>query len=472
MPEEKKKNQKFGMPFFSKPARKVIQGIEFRSGKLKTYYTPGQNPDAGEPNLYTTPSSHWQPPNKILYRPQTVWLYVGVPLPYDTKYAQKQILTKVATNFPTYKFDDGFIGIASFSPHGYNGSFYADGSIKVIAGWLDPNPLNPTFPPVNSELGGWTLLTGPNVFPPSWIQSVAGPTSGNTAHPYLPNPYPLERARIREIYDNVKEVIEQLRPDRTYVQVIDPWVYDINTDTYPSPPPGPPRINNIYFGVKDIYFKNYDDGVSNLPLNGVPEPSWVAMVPIDQDDYFGVNFLYIYTGSPANVLFGQQGTGTGVVKDPLFIHAAAQKFCNYSLRMFGLDTFIEHEPPIETGGTPLIPPTKMIYPGSGTLLDPEWKVYAPGSFPPGGTLGDYGTVWTPISINPDIINNLIKGANLSRDRINIQNNAFLNNVANDLTAVNVDAKYLGEASLVNGSEDLIKLIANFYKFNFQTGKDL
>lgn len=473
---KQKKNQKFGMPFFHTPKRKVIQGVEFHNEKLKTYYTPGQNPDVGESSkLYTTPTSHWQPNNRILYRPQTVWLNHATPYPFNTVWAREEIFKKVIARTPIYNFGTGVSGgVAAISQYVYGGSFYPNGKIFVQAVWnvpASPTAPPPTTPPSN-DLGGWILATEPGIFPPRWTQTVGD----NPVNDYLTNPYIDEYQRLLELFISVKEKIEKLRPDRTYIQIIDNWKYNAQSDINNVFPPS--RANASFFGIKGTYFQFYDDGISTIHHDTLP--LWETMAPVDSDDYFGVNFLHIYAGCSSNVLFIDQGQG-----DPRYpvIQNAFSKFCQYTVNMFGIDTFTEYEAQYTLPNLPT-PPLKMIFPGFDFIPSPplppsppghipDWKVYPPTSWPPGGDVGNYGAPWTsnPGVDSPTELNRLINGSNGSRDFININAINILKSEIAQLTTLEIDATYVGETSQIN-EDYLINLIAKHYNFNPITGKDL
>ncbi len=475
---KQKKNQAFGQPFFKTPKRKVIQRHEFLNGKLKVYYAPGQNPDVGEPNNYTTPSTHWQPPNRILYRPQTGWLYLNSLLPYDTKFAHSQYLDYNLTDIAIYNFGTGLHGQAPISTSAgswvYTGHYFANGGIQVTGAWNDPNPMHTPHEPPGNDIGPWVQFqTDPS---PAWSQEIIS----KSYHGTLPNPHPAERQRLRDIYDETKKIIEKLRPDRTYVQVIDPWVYDAITDTYPRDPP--PNGHNPFWGVRDIYFLvRQADLDPDPPYFGQPKIEdyldWQGMVPSDIDDYFGVNFLQVYAYASSNILTGQGHYGQINFKRPDIIQQALQKFCNYKIIVFGMgqDLKLDDLPPY-TAAPVGEPPTTMIFPATGPK--PDWKIYSPSDWHP--LVDNYGDVWTPNAFDiPAFITQIVKNNNAQINGTNIShqvtvnlNNQLLQTTNNDFISVGGEAEYIGETNLIENASYLVKLIAKHYGFNPDTGKDL
>lgn len=443
------KNYKQGLPSFPSASGNVLSSTSFLIGELKTYYGPGQFPDAGE--VPYSPPSDWPAAGTPLYMPQVVWLVVDMPWPFIPDGT-----TPFGTAFPGAQFNAWDFS-AGYKGYGYQGTIDSlSGVITVVAaegipGLGTPDPLG--FPlgawgppvPIGGGLNQYTATSG----------TISGGYGAYTAS--IPNPYRIERNRLLNLFSELATNLFVLRSNRTWFVGIDPWK--------------PQLAHPILYEAQ--YFP------------GMPRLYWPMMSPSDQGDYLGTNWLVIYCGCPATTeKILQDPTNstdlmamdTGRSNSLPLIRAANSNFFGLSWRFFDLSLDVGTFPPVPSQTAVIPTPTTFRLAFGDIPADDPYVCVT------GGGGGHYClTFWNQLyttSALQAIVNGLIASENASVTGFNTFNHSVQSQdntiIASDVLALQsngIDARRVDSTSVIT-ADYLVNLIAGHFNFDPSTGKDL
>jgi hypothetical protein len=439
------KNRPGGLPRFPGKSGFPISRGKFLGGTWKTYYGPGQKPDAGEPMLYSSPTN-WPKRGNLLRVPQVVWLDMQIAIP--------GVISKVTLVgiIPQQQY---FNTVFS-TPVLYSGQFWTNGTWLLTAVSASPAWNADATSQINSYPTSFGSWAGPITLGDGTLQwSIASGTQvPDVKVTTIVNPLIAEKSRLMSMFNQVKSTVEGYRPGKTFVNVLDPWG---------NPPPS----------QSDMYFPNH------------PGLYWPMMAPSDTsvDSYFGTNYLHLYMGIPCtterNTLDYTSSTDIATLNAsrnatrPL-LSTASGNF--YGLReiYFGLDKVIPTIPlvlpnsPSDGGAAPGGYLALGLFPESS---DPD--VHVPGIFVDGWsnlpppTPADQVASWNAGLTNQVAIDNAWNAGYEPYWLSVLRSDAVI------LSALDppVEAIYAGQTTLVD-AEYVIKLIASRYGFDPETGKDL
>jgi hypothetical protein len=373
--------------------------------KFRVYFASGQAPNGMSDTQrgYQNPLA-WSKPNSLLTVPQQVWLCVSSY--FGPQYEGASI------NINPLEY---LCSKAVFTGESQPGDLF--GTVTTTAVWADGTAYI-------EEIKTYNAPAGSNI--PTEVYTDSGtPGVAKYKAATAPNLTAQENTRIGNIYQQVQEQIQILRPGRTWVDVVD----------YTNGP----LPNNVVTDPDDSYDLN-----NRYPF---------MIAPNSNEKFFGTNFLHIYAGipfinAPDNPVPNPQLT------DQLYINCKAQivgsysKFAGYNVQLFSMDA-------------------------DGTQQALNTANMIPIAAPPscnGGTLNDYtdGTSSSPVQVNlATALSNAAKSAMIQNQGPLIT--TYYEAVAADLS--NYGYTYGGDSSKITVGY-LINLIASTFKFNPQTGEDL
>jgi hypothetical protein len=471
-------NQKQGIPKYEGESGRLFSRAHFLDGTLKTYYGPGQPPDAGEPGNYENPTS-WRPAGSVLSPPQVVWLYLSRP----------------TSSFAVHVIQPVFFGITHAETLNLfqvsSGMYYADGTVVLgysaasshlsalgipddwsfsLGAWVD-------LPHEDSGNSAFYYLSGTGTIDQYWPDIGFGLGTGQhyVAEPAGGYPYVEEYDRLKAIYEDVIAKLESLRPGRTFAQLVEPWAYVQVHD---------PTSGLDGWGWSANYF--HDE----------PGEYWPYMNPADQSTYYGTDFLLVLCGCPdtteENV---QDATDESTQADIVAAQAVSlatlagtkAKMRRWAARYYAMAMDIgdiaHYDPPAYSDPPQFTIDAPTFVQDENPDVPVNTIVYKDQASSEAGDNTDYNSVgyWDANEGDdgPSSWEAIKEGVNAYVDSINainqvsgVGNVTQLQSDANALTALGFDAKYMGVTSGIGSSADLLAVIAQHYGFDPGTGKDI
>lgn len=394
-------NQRNMIPRFPGASGALLGRGVFLDGHKKCYFMSGQAPDGMSDGAGYRNPLDWPKAGTLLRVPQMVWLSAAFidadpnhsQQPYSSSWDTSASLIYVCNNVPnpswiTYSWTDGHTEV-------YNGSTMTPGDGAYVV-----------------DHGGGSFSINLEKQPP---------TSSDTT---TPNWSDLEYQRLMPIFQAAHDTILELRPNRTWVDIVD-WD-DFNNWPNLTLPPNPD-------GTIDIG-NRYGHMIA-------PDPS---------EEFLGTRFLHLYCG-------GLVDAGPGVFDSPSLettsdstytackaqIVGSFPLFADYSVRLYsvgalGQQTPMPAAPSIPVPGAPCADPSED---RSGTIIaENAFRVTSVDSF--NAKIQAYGTDF----------------------------DAYYKLVASDLEPYGYT--YNGDSSLITGSDQIVELIAAYFGFDPITGADL
>lgn len=503
-------NQQNNQPIlpYLKSAYKIapIRRSTILDNTIKTFYGPGQPPDAGEPTSYSAPTD-WPESGTPLSVPQVIWFLINIPYafiepppqePYNHVLQYPQIGINFVSSLPR-SFDEWY-GFTNYDPSTNTSSQYVVESTGKVTKYTF---FGTTNDPDHVPTGSAVIL-----------EAGSDPPDGDGWYTYdfqvRPNVYQIERNRLNDVFNTVKDKLKKLRPNRTYINWVEPlelvhWsqsFFEGGLSTNPS------YILN-YDRDRPTYFLNmpYDSDSYFLDLanNSIPpqdkvypysvtvEYLWHLICPnveLGKADYFGTNFLMIHCGFISttqlmlNAVFPDQqmdNNGETYVDkiDRLtetmmpYLLDAQSYFAGYSVRFFGLDLVFEEFEPLETTTF-----EEHSFPHYSDVRDVDITGETTGLDPTGyrpigwvrQTDETYGN--QQIEFFTNFYNSgFIDSANTFPELQMSANTELLIDAATYLTNVQkLDYQYVDTTNKIT-VEYLMQLIADHFKFNVLTGED-
>lgn len=461
-------NQPTNIPFFTKDKSNQITTPDFlKKNRHKTYFGPGQAPDGmtGTAAGYREPML-WNKPSSLLQVPQMVWLSEAFIEGHTQTYEQvlgfgdsdfmiqcnNTDLSTISVSVPG-EDDPVEIEIAD----AINTLIWVDGHIEIFhnKSWFQLGlgiggsgiygySISPAEAPYVTGYGGpvsdgiYFLDAPPNTSPSLKLgKASALPTFTHT----IDNYNYIEYQRIDPIFKIVKEKIEKIRPNRTWVDIVD---YDGG-------------LNWPAQGIANWPNDRFQNGNIAMRTGDTPQTAAYGhiVVPDPEEGFFGTNFLHIYVGglgedtfdNPDNV--GAYQPRLQTLTDPTYLASKARliacypKFAGYNVYLYGVGTTGQQEIMAEFDPYPLPSPacTPAVFRGPYNQL---------------------------VSTNTSR-NDLVDALNANLMLIGPSFSTYFNNVAADLKKYGY--KYGGDSNVIT-VDYLVQLIAKNFNFNPTTGEDL
>jgi hypothetical protein len=443
------------LPRFKGHGGSLFHRGKFLDGTWKAYFAPGQAPDGFTDEAGYRKPLDWNRANSLLRAPQQVWITAAFIDAVDqpgSSHTDYPFMPGFSDDIPNYVLADpskdvpGVDGV-QFGPIYIFGTPFTFGRTYY---WNDGHTEE-----VEPGISGWDRSAYTPGDTPYIVDSGGFGTAGSFDHGHIgfaPEVYPgFERSvpnwsyseyqRLMPIFREAKERIEILRRGMTWVDIVD----------------------------YSDHAKWPNDRFQNGKISNIGGSHWSYLVAPDAEEeggFFGTNFLHLHFGvsglDAANfddTWFSSLITTDDAVSFEFAQHingkarivAAYSLFVGYTVYLYGVGTLGQQMPWAE------VPPIPIMDQPAGT--DFYYQVTPPD--PPTETI---------IALENSRRTQLIDNTNNQILGYGTLFGTGLPLIADDLK--NYGFRYKGDSSTILSADDLIKLIAAYYRFDPETGRDL